>query len=130
MRAIFSTVAANATSFFKQFRLERLFSFVLVGFLLLTTSDAYLAPNSRDLGNAMHQRLQQTDQNSERPKTTGEFLDEARGDVPLNERVRNITRDSAESLKQWGQEYSSGVKDNARNLKNSTSEASKNLLDR
>ncbi len=77
----------------------------------------------------MRERIQQTDRNSERPKTTGEFLDEARGDIPLDERVRNITRDSAEAFKQFGQEYSVGAQESARNLRDNAAQAGEKVQD-
>jgi len=52
--------------------------------------------------------------NSQRPKTTGEFLEEARGDVPLNERLGNITRDSGEAFKDLGSEYSKAAREATR----------------
>lgn len=127
---IISQTIAGITSLLKQFRVERFLPVLLVGFILLTSSNNYPQPNSRDIGNSIHERLQRTDQYSERPKTTGEFLDEARGDVPLDERLHNITRDSAEAMQQLGQEYTSGIKDSARNLRDGVAESGKDLTGR
>lgn len=108
---------ANLISSVKQIRVEQVFSVVLVGFLFLT-SNASPDQRSGALGQAIRDRIEQTDQ-SDRPKTTGEFLDEARGDVPLDERVKNITRDSVEAFKELGKEYNPDLPGRAEDLKDS-----------
>ena len=75
----------------------------------------------------MLQRIRQHDQDSERPKTTGEFLEEARGDVPLNKRIYNITRDSKEAFEDLGENISKGAKENVRGIKDSATQAGENL---
>lgn len=120
MKAIISTVAASVAalfSSFKQIRVEQVFSVVLVGFLFLT-SNVNSEQRSGALGKAIRDRIEQTDQ-SDRPKTVGEFLDEARGDVPAGERARNITRDSVEAFKELGKEYNPDLKGRAEDLKDS-----------
>ena len=99
-----SHAIAKLTSFTKTLRLDRLFVTVLVGFLLLATS-VDSRQSDRPLEQEVRQEIQEANQKSERPKTTGEFKQEARGDVPATERIYNITRDSAESLKQFAEEY-------------------------
>jgi hypothetical protein len=118
MNGMISRTVTATIEMLKQWHLDRCFAAVMLGVLLLTTS---IAPNqqSTPLGERIHQRLQETDQYSERPKTTGEFLEEARGDVPLDERLHNIARDSAEAMEQLGQEYTSGVKENLQSFKKS-----------
>lgn len=124
------TIAA----YLRRFRLDHTMAVLLLGFWLMASPvNANPINNNADakvLGKQIHERLEQTDRGSDRPKTTGEFLDEARGDVPLNERLHNITRDSAESLKQLGQEYSSGVQENVRAAQENVQQGSKNLLNR
>lgn len=129
MRIMVSEAAKKLVSALKSFKVDRLFAAVLVGFLLLT-SNVYPKPNSVDVGDKIHERLQRTDQYSERPKTTGEFLDEARGDVPLDERLHNITRDSAEAMKQLGDEYTSGMKENLRSFKDKAEETGRGAFGR
>ncbi len=116
-------------SFFRALHIERYMAALLAVFVLLT-SPIDSGNHSQALGKQIHQRLEQTDRNSDRPKTTGEFLDEARGDVPLDERLHNITRDSAEAMKQLGQEYTSGVQENVRTAKDNVGEATKGLFGR
>lgn len=113
----------------RKLQTEQFFAAILIGLVLLT-SNINLDRNTQDLGDRIHDRLQQTDQYSERPKTTGEFLDEARGDIPLDERLHNITRDSAEAMKQLGQEYTSGVKENIRSFRDNASKVVKEPFDR
>ena len=111
------TKTTNAISrLLKKLQVQRLFSVLLAGFVLLTTS-INLNADPQTTGAQIRQRLEETDNYAERPKTTGQFLDEARGDIPFNERMYNITRDSSEALQQLGQEYTSGVKENVQNLK-------------
>jgi hypothetical protein len=110
---------ANAINSFRRAYLDSLFAAVLVGCLLLTTG-VNATPSSQELGQAVHRRVEATDQ-TDRPKTTGEFLDEARGDVPIDERLKNITRDSAEAFKKLGEEYSPNVGQAARDLRDSAS---------
>ncbi|HEY9626314.1 MAG TPA: hypothetical protein V6C84_03350 [Coleofasciculaceae cyanobacterium] len=81
-------------------------------------------PNYSDnsLGQRMRDRIEETDRNSERPKTTGEFEQEARDGVPLDERIGNIIRDSGEAFKQFGQEYSVGAEESVRSIKDKASD--------
>lgn len=120
MKAIISTVIASFAAFFssfKQIRVQQVFSVVLVGFLFLT-SHANSEQKSGALGKAIRDRIDQTETDqSNRPRTTGEFLDEARGDVPAGERAKNITRDSVEALKELGREYNPDLPGRAENLK-------------
>jgi hypothetical protein len=95
--------------------IKRVFAALLVGFVVLNVAvDVGQADNT--LGERMRDRIERTDRNSERPKTTGEFLNEADRDMPLGERLEVIGRDSAEALKQFGQEYSVGAQESARNI--------------
>lgn len=122
MRSTVSTFITSVMVWFKQLRIDRVFSIVLAGFLLLSSNIAY-AQNDQSLGERMRERIQQTDQNSERPKTMGEWQDEVEGDVPLNERVYNTVRDSAEAFNQFGKEYSVGAQESARSIKDKAADA-------
>lgn len=120
---------ASIVSGLKMVNLKRVFAAVLVSFLVLTTA-VDLAQADETLGERMRERIQQTDRNSERPKTTGEFLDEADRDMPLGERLEVIGRDSAEALKQFGQEYSVGAEESARNVQEKAADAADEVGDR
>ncbi len=112
-----SLIAAfkDAFSQLRKTYLDQVMATVLAGCLLLTTG-VNAAPSSQELGRAVRQRVEQTDK-TERPKTTGDFLNEARGDVPLDVRVENITRDSIEAFKKLGEEYTPDLGQAARDLK-------------
>ena len=112
--------------------LTRLFPTILAGCLLLTTG-VNAASNPQEarqqkLGEAIRQRVEETDKTN-RPKTTGQFLDEARGDVPLDQRLENITRDSVEAFKKLGEEYTPDLGQAARDLREGAAEAGRNLAD-
>lgn len=129
MKSILSKTIASAVSWLRGFQIDRVFTVVLVGFLLLSTNVALGQNSDRTLGERTRERIQQTDQNSERPKTTGEWLDEVEGNVPLNERIHNTVRDSAEAFNQFGKEYSVGAQESARNVKDKVGNAVNNLSD-
>jgi hypothetical protein len=106
--------------------IKRVFAALLVGFVVLNVAvDVAQADNT--LGERMRDRIEQTDRNSERPKTTGEFLNEADRDMPLGERLEVIGRDSAEALKQFGQEYSVGAQESARNIGEKAADAGEDV---
>jgi hypothetical protein len=79
--------------------------------------------SEKSLGERTNERIRETDRNSERPKTTGEFEQEARDGVPLDKRVQNILRDSGEAFKQFGQEYSVGAQESGQMIKEKATEA-------
>ncbi|MBD2484766.1 hypothetical protein [Planktothrix sp. FACHB-1365] len=130
MKSGFFRMVSNIRSFLMQLQVQRFFAVVLVGFVLLNTTvdvqkyDRSNPVNKERIDQVAHQK------DSDRPKTTGEFLDEAEGDVPLNERFKNITRDSAEAFKDWGETYSKGVQNTGEKLKDNTTEAGKNIIDK
>jgi hypothetical protein len=82
-------------------------------------------PNS--LSEKVQDRVDEANQRSERPKTTGEFLDEAQGDIPLDERIHNITRDSAEAFRDFGKGYGDAIKDSTQMLKGKVEQAGDKL---
>lgn len=122
MQGLIFTAISNTLSVFKKTQVTRFLSIVLMGFLFLTTNVG-LNQNDQSLGERMRERIQQVDQNTERPKTTGEWLDEVEGDVPFGERVQNTIRDSKEAFSQFGKEYSVGAQESARNVQENASGA-------
>jgi hypothetical protein len=128
MQTLISLATAKIRSVLNRVQVARLLSVILVGFLFLTTNVG-LNQNDQSLGERMRQRLQQVDQNTERPKTTGEFLEEVEGDVPLDERVRNTIRDSKEAFGQFGKEYSVGAQESARNVQEKAANTIDNITD-
>jgi hypothetical protein len=120
---------AKISSFFPGVRVQSLATIFLAGWLLIATdvSSMQSTQTQQPSGKELLERIRQHDQDSERPKTTGEFLDEARGDVPLNERFSNITRDSKEAFKDLGENVSQSTKENVSDLKNSAAQAREDL---
>lgn len=120
---------AKISSFFSGVRVRSLTTIFLASWLLIGTNVSSMqnTPTQQPSGKELLERIRQHDQDSARPKTTGEFLDEARGDVPLNERFSNITRDSKEAFKDLGENVSQGTKENVRELKNSAAQTREDL---
>lgn len=120
---------AKISSFFQSVRVQSLATIFFASWLLIGTNVSSVQSTStqQPSGQELLERIRQHDQDSERPKTTGEFLDEARGDVPLNERISNITRDSKEAFQDLGENVSQGTKENVRDLKNSTAQTREDL---
>ncbi|VXD24478.1 conserved hypothetical protein [Planktothrix serta PCC 8927] len=113
-----------------QLQVKRFFAVFLIGFILLNTT---IDLQNHDRSNPVSQeRIDKIahQKDSDRPKTTGEFLNEAEGDVPLNERLGNITRDSAEAFKDLGSEYSGRSQKTGDRLKDNTAEAGKSFIDK
>ncbi|WP_013324563.1 hypothetical protein [Gloeothece verrucosa] len=111
-----NNLISRAISCLKEAKIERLFAGVLAAILFLVTNPN-VGANSQPIGERIGQQQHQTSKNTERPKTTGEFLDEARGDVPLDERLYNITRDSAEAFQQFGEGIGNSAKETVKELK-------------
>jgi hypothetical protein len=120
---------AKITFFFQGVRVQSLATIFLASWLLIATdvNSVQSTPTQQPSGKELLERIRQHDQDSQRPKTNGEFLEEARGDIPLNERFSNITRDSKEAFKDLGENVSQGTKENVRDLKNSAAQAGEDL---
>ena len=116
MRNVIKSAIANIGVMFKQLQVKQFFAVVLVGFLLLTTNIAGM-----DRGQALTNKVDQlTDQNnSDRPKTVGEWNKEARQteDAPL-ERIKRIGKESAEAVKDFGGMYADTAEKTAPDLDN------------
>jgi len=122
-------VISKISSFFQGIRVQPLATVFLASWLLIATdvNSVQSTPTQQPSGKELIERIRQHDQDSQRPKTNGEFLEEARGDVPLNERISNITRDSKEAFKDLGENVSQSTKENVRDLKNSAAQARDDL---
>lgn len=124
---IFSGAIASIRSFFNQFQVKRFLAVVLVGFLFLTSGitsgqdDAVKSERTR-------QWIHQGEGNDQRPKTTGEWMNEARQDAPLGERIQQIGEDSAEAFKEFGSGYVEGAKKTARGIRDSAAQAGDDLV--
>jgi hypothetical protein len=119
MKSFIFAITTKVVSIWKKLELHRLLSFCLMVFILLTSSsyNSYQQPSERPLGERIGEQQHETSVKSERPKTTGEFLEEVEGDVPLGERMENITRDSSEAFQQFGEGITNSIKEGTRELK-------------
>lgn len=122
MRNLLSQAFNSCLAYIKAFQIQRFVAVALVAVIVFATT-GNAAQSDQSLGERMRNRIEQYDRNTERPKTTGQFLNEADRDIPLGERMRNITRDSAEAFNQFGKEYSVGAQESARNVKDKAAEA-------
>lgn len=103
MTNLISKAIANINSLLNQFQVKRFVAVVLVGFLVLTTNVSHESGN-KALTNKINQALEQDD--SQRPKTTGEWNKEAREtEGAPGERLKRIAGQSAEAVKDFGKVY-------------------------
>lgn len=103
MTNLISRAVAHISPMFKELQVKRFVAVVLIGFLLLTTNVVPGHNNravSKKIDNVVHQN------DSQRPKTTGEWQQEAREteDSP-GKRLENIGKESAEAVKDFGSLY-------------------------
>ncbi|MBW4635171.1 MAG: hypothetical protein KME30_25740 [Iphinoe sp. HA4291-MV1] len=116
MKNQISRAIAHINFQLKELQVKRFLAVVLVGFLVLATN---VAPNQA-ITNKLDQAVHQND--SQRPKTTGEWNREARETQGSpGERLGKIGKESAEALKDLGSLYPDTAQRSARGLKNSTS---------
>jgi hypothetical protein len=125
MKNLISRASDRIGSLLQAFQVKRFLAVVLVGFLLLTTN---VSPghNNKGLTNEVRDQLHQDD--SQRPKTTREWYEEARetNDAP-GERIKRIAGESAEAFKEFGSGYVEGAKKTARDVGEGLVDAGKDL---
>jgi hypothetical protein len=119
----------NLISSLKKFGLARFVAATLVAILLLATN-INSAQAKEPIGERIGDQLHETSVKSERPKTTGEFKAEADGDVPLGERMKNITRDSKEAFGQFGQGITTSAKETAKEVGENVKDAGRDMSHR
>jgi uncharacterized membrane protein YfhO len=115
MTNLISGAIASVSSLFQRFQIKQFLAVVLVGFLLLTTSvDA--GRSSRAIAKEIDKAAHQDD--SQRPKTLGEWQNEAREtrNAP-GERLERIKDQTGEALKDWGGLYPDTAKRSGDQLK-------------
>lgn len=90
------------SSVFAELPIKQVLSVVLVGFLVLTTSNT---PNNYNKAatNRIDTIVQRND--SDRPKTTGEWEEEAQEIDNVGDRIQRIGKESAEAIKDWAGLY-------------------------
>jgi hypothetical protein len=119
MLSFISKIADKFYSFTKGMHAKQIFSVVLVSSLLFTNHIGVTA-NSRVVTQKLDEVVHQND--SERPKTTGEWNKEARevkGEP--GERLKRIGKQSGEAVKEFGSIYPDTAQKSASELKNPSS---------
>ncbi|MBO3461981.1 hypothetical protein G7B40_029650 [Aetokthonos hydrillicola Thurmond2011] len=103
MTNLISKTIAGISNLFKELQVKRFVAVVLVGFLVLTTSIGS-EHSSKAVTESVKSALNQND--SQRPKTTGEWNREAREtEGAPGERAKRIVGQSAEAIKDFGSVY-------------------------
>ncbi len=118
MPNLISEITSKANSFLKLIYIRQLFS-VLLTFSLLFSSHIGSTVNSKLVTEKLNEVVHQND--SQRPKTTGEWNQEARevkGEP--GERLKRIGKESAEAVKEFGSIYPETAQKSTSELKNSS----------
>ncbi|MBH8554535.1 hypothetical protein I8751_19640 [Nostocaceae cyanobacterium CENA357] len=122
MKNLISRTMTYINSLLNRLQVNRFLAVVLVGSLLLTTNVTLGSQNNKDLGERVREQIQQND--SPRPKTTGQWNKEAREtEGSPGERLKRIGEQSAEAFKEFGSGYVEGTQETARGVQDSASQA-------
>jgi hypothetical protein len=122
---LLSRTITNIISLLKGLQIKSFLAVVLVGFLMLTTNVGY-GHNDKALGERVREQIQQDD--SQRPKTIGEWNKEAREtEGAPGERLQKIGKESAEAFKQFGSGYVEGAQKTASDVGDSAAQTGKNI---
>jgi len=106
MKSLISKAIAPVLSWLQGWQIQRLIIVILVGLLILAPNVALADSGSSNQGltEKVRQLVHQGD--SQRPKTTGEWQQEAREvEGSPGERLQNIAEESAEAVKDFGTLY-------------------------
>lgn len=106
MKSLIPRVVTAIGSLLKRLQVQQFLALVLVGLLFLSTNLAKISASSdnQNLGEKVQKIVRQDD--SQRPKTTGEWQQEAREvEGSPGERLKNIAEESAEAIKDFGSLY-------------------------
>jgi hypothetical protein len=118
MPNLISGITYKANSFLKSIYIRQFFPVLLI-FSLLFSSHVGSTVNSKLVTEKLNEVVHQND--SQRPKTTGEWNQEARevkGEP--GERLKRIGKESAEAVKEFGSIYPETAQKSASELKNSS----------
>ncbi len=101
--SLFSRAICALSTLLNQFQIKRFLPVLLVGFLLLTTNTD-LRRGEPSLTQQLGEVVRRND--SDRPKTTGEWQQEAREtEGAPGERLQRVAKESAEAVKDFGSLY-------------------------
>ena len=113
MKNLISQAMSFVGSLFSSLQVKQLLSIALVGFFLLT-SPAAPSANSKAASDRINAVAHQND--SDRPKTMGEWKQEAREVDKTGNRLGRIGKESAEAVKDWGGLYPDTAERSAQTL--------------
>ena len=105
MKNLISSAIAQVSSLFNQLQVKRFLAVVLVGFIFLTTNAQPSNSTSKAISDRINTVAHQND--SDRPKTTGEWNREAR-EINSSDgegRLQRIAKESTEAVKDFGGLY-------------------------
>ncbi|MEH2057180.1 MAG: hypothetical protein V7K97_13685 [Nostoc sp.] len=122
---LISRMISHISCLLKGLQVKSFFAVVLVGFLMLATNVGY-GDNDKALGERVREQVQQDD--SQRPKTIGEWNKEAREtEGSPGERLKKIGEESAEAFKQFGSGYVEGAQKTASDVGDSAAQTGKDI---
>ena len=105
MKNLISSAIAQVNSLLNQLQVKRFLALVLVGFIFLTTNAQPSNATSKAISDRINTVAHQND--SDRPKTTGEWNREAReiNSADGEGRLQRIAKESTEAVKDFGGLY-------------------------
>jgi hypothetical protein len=119
---LISQAVAQVSSLLRNLSVKRFLAIALVGFVVLTINNVDNVDadrTSKAVTRKVDQLVHQDD--SQRPKTTGEWEQEAREtEGATGERLKRIGKQSAEAIKDFGSVYPDTAKRSARELQENT----------
>ncbi len=122
MKNLFSRIG----SLFAQLQIKRVLIVVFIGFLVLQTTNVAFGSDRQDLKEKVRTRVEQND--AQRPKTTGEWNQQAREtEGNPKERLNRIGQQSAEALKEFGSGYVQGAKETVGDVKEGAARVGKDI---
>ncbi|MEH1767927.1 hypothetical protein [Nostoc sp.] len=125
MTNLISRTISHISSLLKGLQTKSLLAVVLAGFVMLTTNVGY-GHNDKALGERVREQVQQDD--SQRPKTIGEWNKEAREtEGSPGKRLQKIGEESAEAFKQFGSGYVEGAQKTASDVGESAAQTGKDI---
>ncbi|MDM9584407.1 hypothetical protein [Nostoc sp. GT001] len=123
---LISTTISHISSLLKGLQIKSFLAIVIVGFLVLTTNFAP-GQSSTGLKERVREQIQQDD--SQRPRTIGEWNKEAREtEGSPGKRLQKIGEESAEAFKQFGSGYVEGAQKTASDVGDSAARTGEKIL--
>ncbi|WP_373529863.1 hypothetical protein [Nostoc sp.] len=125
MTNLISRTVSYISSLLKGLQVKSFLAVVLVGFVVLTTN---VAPgqNNKALKERVRDQIEQDD--SQRPRTIGEWNKEAREtEGAPGKRLQKIGEESAEAFKEFGSGYVEGAKKTANDVGDSAVQAGEDI---